>query len=181
MIKLSEEYMAEPKVLLQAIDEEIAGTIAVDQHSEAIKNMQYGLEQDGQITPVLMYKDKLVEGRHRCTCLMNMGIKVRVVDIDPAVTRDEVIDYITMAEMVNKGLSPWQKAIIAQHRYREGRKWSLAKTSKMANVRKDNIAVIEFIMAHPVATRLRYIDKLRENAAVCLSDGSWTKSGTAIK
>jgi len=171
----------EPKMLLNNIAEEVAGIIDMDLNSSKLNNITDSILQKGQKEPVIVHNGELLDGRHRCEACRRLGIKVIAKSFGSNVDRDKLVDDITIAEMMNKGLSATEKTIIAYERYVVGRKYSKAKTSKEANVRRENLSNYEEILKSGYAKEMNYIQTLKQGNAVRLPSGKYSKSISTIK
>lgn len=177
----SENQKLDPKLLLENINNSIAGNIPMDPNSPQVSNLVCNIELHGQITPVLVYKGKLCDGRHRCLACTKIGIDVTVNIIDDSVSEATVEDYITSVELVNKDLSTWQKTLLVYERYILGRGYSMNKASQVANVRKGNLMALKQVINDEYAIRHNYLDSIKSNTAVKLPNGSYTKSVASMK
>jgi len=171
----------DPLVLLSNVDESIAGIIDIDYDGEPIRNLIYSIEKNGQIDPVLVYKGKLVDGRHRCYACKQLGIDVIANTIDNSESIERVEAYITSKEMINKQLTPTQKAIIAYERYHIKHGHSLVKTAKESGVRRVNLVNLNYIYGNDYAQKHSYIDTLKKGLAVKLPNGKYSSSLQTIK
>jgi hypothetical protein len=181
MFKVKETKMMDPKMLLGVVNQKVAGIIPVSLGSEALSNMQFSIERNGQIEPVVVYKGMLYDGRHRCMCMRNLGRDVEAIVVDDEITtEEEVIEYITSKEMMGKDLTICQKAILTYERYIIGMLYSNAKAAKVGNVRRHYLGHVGIIKTHPYAISHNYIGLLKNDEAVALPNGKFTKSLATI-
>ena len=177
MFKVKETKMMDPKMLLGVVNQKVAGIIPVSLGSEALSNMQFSIERNGQIEPVVVYNGMLYDGRHRCMCMQNLGREVEAIIVDgEATTEEEVIEYITSKEMMGKDLTICQKAIITYERYVAGMLYSNVKAAKVGNVKRHYLGHVGIIKTHPYAISHNYVGLLKNNKAVTLPSGKFTKS-----
>jgi hypothetical protein len=180
LVYVSTNKLMNPHYLLSSIDTDIAGIIMPNTSNSTIENLASSIKRKGQHSPVLVYNEKLVDGRHRCLACKLLGIEVNTNIIDPSTSRQEVEDYITTIEFMVKDLTTWQKALIAYTRYMVNRKFSATKTAKEANIRKHNLLAIKTIAEHQYACDHNWIYKISIGAAIQLPDGSYTTSGAKL-
>jgi len=83
-------------------------------HSEAEFNaLKEGIRLNGQITPAIMYRGKLVDGRHRLKALKELGMdKIKVIELKNNLTLPEVEEVVIDSEN-RRTDTPAQKAIRA--------------------------------------------------------------------
>jgi len=182
LIKFKEEKIkVDPKKLIYNINENIAGILDIDIKSEEYNNLVFSIKRQGQLEPVLIYKDKLVDGRHRCYACMHLKIPVIANVIDSSVSITEVEEYITSKEMQHKKLTPTQRTIIAYERFVENKGYNKSKTSKIANVRREALVNYEYIKTNEYAIKNDYIRILKMGEAVKLPNGRYSASLQTIK
>lgn len=85
---------------------------------EALKN---DIAINGQLQPALVYRGKIVDGRHRYMALTQLGKEsIKVTRLQNNLTLDEVINLVNSTEM-RRHQSPTQLAIKGYRMYKVGR------------------------------------------------------------
>ncbi len=84
-----------------------------DMSSEEFESIKLSIEQEGQLVPIITYRGKLVDGRHRQRALIELGIHdMKCISLPNNISLDEVRNKVLGTEM-RRADTVAQKAIRA--------------------------------------------------------------------
>lgn len=136
-----------------------------DQYVEFIKQFENGFDRN--ISHIILFKSKVVDGRHRCRACKELGIKVWARNLPGTMSSEEVEEFVEGTEN-RRHQTATQRAIGAfkyyQQRQLEGRPVTqeLAATKKMSN--RKNLArarKLADLIGMDMLNRLHNGEKLR--------------------
>ena len=80
-----------------------------------------GISTKGQLEPIVLYKGEIIDGRHRTKAALELGIPLRVVDIDSKTSLRDVEVFASSKE-ATRNIERHERAFIAAERYAEEKK-----------------------------------------------------------
>jgi len=90
-----------------------------DMSDEEFESLKLSIEQEGQLVPIITYKGKLVDGRHRQRALIELGIyEIKVIKLPGNISLQDVRNKVIGTEM-RRTDNPAQKSIRAYRFYKE--------------------------------------------------------------
>ena len=145
---------------------------------------------NGQIEPVIFWRGKIVDGRHRFLALKELGINfIKGVEMDYNKTFDEVKEYVDGYNNARRNLSKSQKAIKAYYEWKEkgGDKSIYANKYGVNSQYLSNCEIVENNSKVkkneeklPTILGSYYLDELLNKGAVELPNGKQARSLTAL-
>ena len=126
-----------------------------DMSEEEFESLKLSIEENGQLVPIITYKGKLVDGRHRQRALIELGIHdMKSIALPGNISLDDVRNKVIGTEM-RRTDNPAQKAIRAYLFYRENKgkytqeevasKYGVNRTSLSLAGKLEGLAGIDFI------------------------------------
>ena len=126
------------------------------------------IEKKGQLQPVLLYRGKIVDGRHRFLALTALNIgTIKATSIPNNLSLDEVAKVVDSTEM-RRHQSPTQLAIKA---YRLYKATDMTRTESIART-GCSLSNLKLVLALDKLGRLDVIDNLEKGVKFDVSDDS---------
>ena len=128
------------------------------------------IAKNGQMQPVIAYRDKIVDGRHRLRALTDLGIAtIKVTNLPNNLTLDEVKQKVVSTEK-RRHQSPTQLAINGYRLYKAGAKQTEAVLSTGCS-----LANLKHVVALEKLGRLDIIDLLEKGGKVDIGIANYNK------
>jgi hypothetical protein len=128
------------------------------------------IAKNGQMQPVIAYRDKIVDGRHRLRALTDLGIAtIKVTNLPNNLTLDEVKQKVVSTEK-RRHQSPTQLAINGYRLYKAGVKQTEAVLSTGCS-----LANLKHVVALEKLGRLDIIDLLEKGGKVDIGVANYSK------
>lgn len=128
------------------------------------------IAKNGQMQPVMAYRDKIVDGRHRLKALTDLGIAtIKVTNLPNNLTLDEVKQKVVSTEK-RRHQSPTQLAINGYRLYKAGAKQTEAVLSTGCS-----LANLKHVVALEKLGRLDIIDLLEKGGKVDIGVANYNK------
>jgi hypothetical protein len=128
------------------------------------------IAKNGQMQPVIAYRDKIVDGRHRLRALTDLGIAtIKVTNLPNNLTLDEVKQKVVSTEK-RRHQSPTQLAINGYRLYKAGAKQTEAVLSTGCS-----LANLKHVVALEKLGRLDIIDLLEKGGKVDIGVANYNK------
>jgi len=128
------------------------------------------IAKNGQMQPVIAYRDKIVDGRHRLRALTDLGIAtIKVTNLPNNLTLDEVKQKVVSTEK-RRHQSPTQLAINGYRLYKAGTKQTEAVLSTGCS-----LANLKHVVALEKLGRLDIIDLLEKGGKVDIGVANYNK------
>jgi hypothetical protein len=128
------------------------------------------IAKNGQMQPVIAYRDKIVDGRHRLRALTDLGIAtIKVTNLPNNLTLDEVKQKVVSTEK-RRHQSPTQLAINGYRLYKAGVKQTEAVLSTGCS-----LANLKHVVALEKLGRLDIIDLLEKGGKVDIGVANYNK------
>jgi hypothetical protein len=128
------------------------------------------IAKNGQMQPVIAYRDKIVDGRHRLRALTDLGITtIKVTNLPNNLTLDEVKQKVVSTEK-RRHQSPTQLAIHGYRLYKAGAKQTEAVLSTGCS-----LANLKHVVALEKLGRLDIIDLLEKGGKVDIGVANYNK------
>ena len=154
------------------------------------KSLKESIILNGQIEPVLFWRGKVVDGRHRFLALKELEINfIKGVEMDYNKTFDEVKEYVDGYNNTRRHLSKSQKAIKAYYEWKKNG-GSKDKYAKKYGVNSSFLTYCEVVENNskvkkkeeplPVILGKYYLDELFNKGKVELPNGVIARSLTAL-
>ena len=136
---------------------------------EALKN---DIEINGQLQPAIVYRGKIVDGRHRYKALTQLGEEsIKVTRLQNNLTLDEVTNLVNSTEM-RRHQSPTQLAIKGYRMYKAGKLTQKEIPSKVGC----SLTNLKAVIALEALGRLDVIELLEAGGKMNVSrDGRFSK------
>ena len=140
---------------------------------EAYEALKLDIEINGQLEPVIRYRGKIVDGRHRLRALSELGIEtIKCEDLPRNLTLDEVRNRVISSE-IRRHETPTQLAVKAYYYYKSNKNCTQKDAAKKFGVPCARISEVSSIVK---AGREDLVRLLGEGKSVILDDNSFTTS-----
>lgn len=128
------------------------------------------IAKNGQLQPVILYRGKIVDGRHRLKALKELDTKViKTMDLPNNLTLRQVKDKVLSTER-RRHQSPTQLAIQGYREYKNGMKQSEAVTATGCS-----LSNLQHVVALEKLGRLDIIDLLERGGKVDIGIANYNK------
>jgi len=113
---------------------------------ENYKALRLDIEQKGQLEPVIRYRSKIVDGRHRLQALKDLGIEViKCNDLPRNISLDEVKDIVISSE-IRRHETPTQLAVKAYYYSKEHKGFTQKKAAEKFGVDLKRVSELSSIV-----------------------------------
>ena len=162
-----------PKYRVETISiDEIVFHDLVFEHPEQTKEEYQALyddiAQNGQLVPVILYRNKLVDGRHRYLSLKDQGVTTIIVQHLPNNLRLEEVRECVIGVEIRRKLTGAQTAIKA-YRYALESGISLSDGARKFGINKSRVSEAKKIITSLLTGK--QVDKLYSDGFVILNNG----------
>jgi hypothetical protein len=138
--------------------------------AEQYEAFKADLAKNGQLQPVLTYRDKIVDGRHRLRALTELGIdSINVIPLANNLTLEEVKRLVVSTEK-RRHQSPTQLAINGYRAYKSGAKQQDAVISTGCS-----LSNLKHVVALEKLGRLDIIELLEKGGKVDIGNAGYSK------
>lgn len=117
------------------------------QTDEQFQALCLSIESDGVMVPITIWKNKVIDGRHRVMACESLGIKEIACKIIPYNTRLEEVRDIVMNSENRRHQDAASLSIVAFNRMKQ-EQLTLARISEVSGVSKRNISNVVWLSKH---------------------------------
>jgi hypothetical protein len=139
-------------------------------NNEQYEAFKLDIAKNGQLQPVLLYKGKIIDGRHRLKALKELGVETIITTKLPNNTTLDKVKAIVLTTEKRRHQSPTQLAIRGYREYKNGMKQSDAVAATGCS-----LANLKHVVALEKLGRLDIIDLLEKGGKFDIGNGSYRK------
>ena len=141
-------------------------------------SMKHSIEVSGQLVPVLTYRGKVVDGKHRIKAMTELGLKeIKVMALNPVQTLTAIKSKV-IASDIRRNKTSAQKAIQAWKACNDDPTLSREEAAMLYMTNVSEMSVVN-VIAKQVGTVI--LDKLLATGKVILDNGDGSRAYTNLR